>query len=97
MIPICQSELGPDTEYGRLEVGPDGDLSADPKGSTDRNELRTCSLVTLIPRDLVLPYRSETQANGFTILMSCISDLRLASLMCVWGSSTSPYSIRLLK
>ena len=49
MIPICQSELGPGTEYDRLEVGLDGDLSADPKGSTDHNELRICSLVTLIP------------------------------------------------
>ena len=26
---MCYSEFGPGTEYGHLEVGPDGDLSAD--------------------------------------------------------------------
>ena len=61
-----------------LEAGPDGDLSTDPKGSTDLNELRTSSLVTLIPPDLILPYKNETLANGISLLMLCISDLRLA-------------------
>ena len=30
-IPICYSEFDPGTEYGHLKVGPDNDLSTDPK------------------------------------------------------------------
>ena len=77
-IPICHSEFGLGTEYGHLEVGPDGDLSVNPNKSTSLNELCTCSLVTLIPPDLILPYKSETPANSVSFLMSCISELRLA-------------------
>ena len=77
-IPICHSEFGLSTEYGHLEVGPDGDLSANPKGSTGLNELCTYSLVTSIPPDLIPQYKSETPANSVSFLMSCISELRLA-------------------
>ena len=36
---MCYSEFGPGTEYGRLDVAPEGDQSDEPKGSRDFSEL----------------------------------------------------------
>ena len=94
--PMCHNELGPGTEYGRLDVAPEGDLSNDPKGSRLLNDCRSCSLVIFTPRDRILPNKSETPAYGVSLLMSCISDVRSASVMCVGGSSSRSYSTRLL-
>ena len=88
--------LGPGTEYGRLDVAPEGDLSNDPKGSRLLNDCRSCSLVIFIPCDHILPNKSETPAYGVSLLISCISDVRSASVMCVGGSSSRSYSTRLL-
>ena len=91
--PMCHNELGPGTEYGHLDVAPEGDLSNDPRLL---NDCRSCSLVIFTPCDRILPNKSETPAYGVSLLMSCISDVRSASVMCVGGSSSRSYSIHLL-
>jgi len=61
---MCLSELGPGTEYGHLDVAPEGDWSDEPKVSRDLVESRISSLVALIPCARALPYSSETPVKG---------------------------------
>ena len=45
-LPMCQSEFGPATLYGRRTVSPPGQRRAALRGSTLLKELLTCSRVT---------------------------------------------------
>jgi len=78
---MCQSELGPGTEYGRLKILA-GQFLVLLKGSSSRNVLRTLSLVTRIPLLLKLPQTICTPENGASSFICLI--IAIKSLSLTW-------------